>query len=167
MARGRNRRQRSITRRELKEDREMLAARQPHRQCASGLEALDVRLENPLGRLNFLGIISNELYEAGKRYADLKMAYLQAVGAPYPFPESIGDGRLIAGPMGSPSNLYCEDIERRLRSAASALKRGGPTLMRDVEAVAVYEQTHMAPALKLGLSILAHHFRGPSKQYYV
>src|SRR5258708_20720515 len=87
---------------ELRLIRHAAAQDQPHRrQIAKGDNLLDTRLESPIGRLAFKGIISTAQYDAAVTFRNIALVYLQSIGAPYPFVESIDTGHYaIAGVTG-------------------------------------------------------------------
>jgi hypothetical protein len=149
------------------EQRLETAHKNPHRRAAKGDDVLDARLENPLGRLYFHGLISTGEYEAGKRYAEISLEYLQSISAPYPFLQSSEGEERIAGPMSSPSDEECERRKRDYDGAFEALFRCGQRPAVTVKRVAVYDEPTRSPfdfdVLRIGLTALAEYFaRGRS-----
>lgn len=69
-----------------REERERLnrAAAMPHRKTA-GDNRLDARLESPLGRLFFDGEITEPQYQAGVRYREIGLRWLESCDAPEPY----------------------------------------------------------------------------------
>jgi hypothetical protein len=151
------------TRREQSEHEHRINAAKEHRfrKFAEGDAVLDVRLENPLGRLNFHGLISDGEYEAGKRYAAMAFEYLQSIGAPYPFTQSCESGSL-PGPMEMPADEECEYRKREYNGAHEALYAVGQRPAKMVKQVAVYEEWPHTEydyiLLKFGLKTLADYY---------
>jgi hypothetical protein len=145
------------------EHRVEIASAQLHRKEAHGDGVLDVSLSTPLGRLSFRGEISPGEYEAGKRYADLALRYLQTIGSPYPF----GDGDPPADLL--PSDEECAKAKREYDGAYEALfnnfRRQRPA--KAVNYIAVYEHeprdSFELDMLKIGLKALADYFDGMGK----
>lgn len=134
------------------------------REWARGDQLLDVRLENPLGRLSFRGTISTEQYEAGKRYAGITFNYLESISAPYPFTQSTAFGKSIAGLMETPEDDECLRRKRSYDAAFEALMATGQRPAKTVARVVVYEEEprddYDLDCLKIGLAALEKHFRG-------
>jgi hypothetical protein len=146
------------------EQRLRTASKQPPRRIAKGEDVLDVRLESPLGRLNFIGKISKEQYEAGTRYRELAFRYLHAIGAPYPFEQSQPGDYTPAGLMQMPVDVEAENWEREYNRAYEALFRVGQRAAKAVKGIAVYERDVIDDfdfnCLTAGLRALAQHFAG-------
>lgn len=144
------------------EQRVSAGAKQPHRKIARGEDVLDVRLESPLGRLNFLGKITKGEYEAGQRYREIAFDYLHAIGAPYPFVQSQAAEFTIAGVMKMPTDQECEKREREYNGAYGALFRAGQRPAVAVKRVAVYEENprddYDIDLVKIGLRALSEYF---------
>lgn len=132
----------------IRDERLDRAAQMPHRSFA-GDNRLDVRLESEIGRLFFCGLIPRDEYEAGVRYANVILLYLQTTDSPDPY-----------------GSEYLWDIEddiclRRKVSMAAAraiLRPLGRDCGHVVDRVAVYDQALRDGELKTlraGLSALA------------
>lgn len=145
------------------EQRVAAANDQPHRRSARGDDVLDIRLENPLGRLNFSGKITTSEYEAGQRYRQIVLDYLHSIGAPYPFVQSQDAEFTISGIMRTPIDEVCEQRKKDYNGAYEALM-SNPKRQRVAVATkrtVIYE---MEPTefdfelLKIGLKALANYF---------
>ncbi len=136
---------------------------QPHRNIAKGESLLDTRLESPLGRLVFKGIITPAQYDAGLAFRRIALIYLQSIYAPYPFVESPTPDA-VGGQMG---HDFSDDKCYRFKKAYFELYdllapyRGVPEAMMSV---VVYEQTSTnMEAVKRGLRVLAAYFDGKKR----
>lgn len=121
---------------------------QPHRKIAKGEQALDVRLESPLGRLNFQAVISEDQYEVGKRYREIVGAYMATIEAPADLP---------------PSLEKCALIRDNYNAWFEALMRVGHRPTKMVSRVVIYDEEpvdeYSIECLKIGLSALVRHQR--------
>jgi hypothetical protein len=147
---------------------ETIAELQPHRMCLPPEMRMDARAENNLGRLNLLGTLSDDQYEAGRRFAKIVMLY-RAVVAPPAHPRSLDIG--AAKGRGSIDDDECEARKISYNWAFEALGRtqmpdgsmstGIANLaQRAVSAVAVHDQDCPTSVdyLRAGLDALARHF---------
>lgn len=135
----------------------------PSRRHLADGARLDQKAATPLGGLNILGIITNEEYEAGVRFAGIVMRYRAVIEAPNPAPGGIDSG----------GRGYIPDDEAERRKAAydaayEAFNRIEPRKMRHAarkwtRAVAVYDEDvgDGLESLRAGLSALAVHFLRP------
>lgn len=149
-------------------DREVLAAHMPHRSVAN---PLDTRLESTLGRFCYHNLISQEEFEAGVRYGQIVLAYLQSIDAPDPYgqgfdavpgsrwvstvpPEGYGhsgDQRRGEGIFRQRDDFSDDECFRRkilcaqgrqvLKDAARAANMRGTSVIAAVDNLAVYGQS--------------------------
>lgn len=114
----------------IRDERLDRAAQMPHRSFA-GDSRLDARLDSEIGRLFFRSLISKTEYEAGVRYANIVLLYLQSTDAPSPY-----------------GNDYLDDVaddeclRRKINMAAAraVLRAVGRRCMSAVDRVAVYDE---------------------------
>lgn len=76
--------------------REIVASLQPHRQWLPEHLRLSPKAENFLGRLNLYGTVTDDQYEAGRRFAEIVQKYRSVIGAPKSNPASIS-GEFVRG----------------------------------------------------------------------
>ena len=113
----------------IRDERLDRAAEMPHRAFA-GDDRLDVRLESEFGRMFFTGKISKPEYEAGVRYANIVLLYLNTTDAPEPYGNDYLD------------DLWDEECLGRKLSMAAAkqiLKGVDPRCSHVVDRVVVYD----------------------------
>ena len=123
---------------------------------------LSDKAATPLGGLNLLGVITDEQYEAGRRYAGIVMRYRAVIEAPNPAPGGMDHG--------GRGYIDPEEAMRRkgLYDAAYAAFSVIPSVsdrqraQKWVKTVAVYDEAcpggKPLEALILGLSTLAIYF---------
>ncbi len=121
----------------------------PHRSLA-GDNRLDVRLESEIGRLFFKGVITKSEYEAGIRYANIVLLYLNTTDAPSPH----GNKNI--------NQIADDECLRRkidLSAARHVLKPYGRDILRVLDRIAVYDQPlnddSELDTLRIGLRALA------------
>lgn len=154
--------------RERPTDVALIAELQPHRMCLPVELRMDARAENRLGRLNLLGTLSDDQYEAGRRFAQIVNLY-KAIIAPPAKPRS-----LDIGSVRGRSVIDDEECEARKISYNWAFEALAKTAMADgstspgiahlaqraVSAVAVHDEECPTSIdyLRAGLDALARHF---------
>jgi hypothetical protein len=139
------------------------AALWPSRSHLKAKDRLSEKASTPLGGLNLHKIITDEEYEAGRRFAGIVMRYRAVIEAPNPSP-----GGMDRAGMG---HMEQDEAERRKADYDAVYERGFDRIesramrwaaRKWVKDVAVYDQSCPAgvamEALKLGLSSLAAHF---------
>ena len=123
---------------------------------------LDQKAATPLGGLNILNVITDEEYEAGRRFAGIVMRYRAVIEAPNPAPGGMdhqGRGFIDADESERRTGLY-----NAAYAAFNAIEchRARHLARKWVKTVAVYDESCPGgvplEALKLGLSILAAYF---------
>jgi hypothetical protein len=126
-------------------------------------DRLSEKAATPLGGLNILGVITNEEYEAGRRFAGIVMAYRAVIEAPNPAPGGIdhqGRGHISDDESKRRKAAYDGVYERGFDGIQSRPLRWAAR--KWVKDVAVYDQSCPGglplEALKLGLSTLATYF---------
>lgn len=140
-------------------------ANQPHRAWLPLDMRLSEKAATPLGGLNLIGVITDEQYEAGCRYADVVGKYRGSIETPREG-HSAGKGYRCLG------ELNCEDCECRRRknaydAAFEALADAGQKAARVVSRVAIYEETcRDIESLRRGLSALERHFGLTDRKRY-
>lgn len=144
-------------------DDRMRAARQPHRRGLPEHDRLSEKAESPLGRLNLRGVITEEQYEAGLRYAVVVGEYRAVIEAPR---QMSGSGRGFscwadAVCNAEPEKCICRLRYSRYDFAFGAVMDAGQRAAKAVSRVAVFRE-EIAPAdvedLRAGLVNLARHF---------
>ncbi len=132
----------------IRDERLDRAAQMPHRSPA-GDNRLDARLESEIGRLFFRGMITKSEYEAGIRYANIVLLYLNTTDAPSPF----GNEHIDA------SDDECLRRKIDLSAARHVLKPYGRDILRVLDRIAVYDQPlnddSELDTLRIGLRALA------------
>jgi hypothetical protein len=135
----------------------------PSRSHLPAKDRLSEKAATPLGGLNILGVITNEEYEAGRRFAGIVMRYRAVIEAPNPAPGGNDQGGRTFIPM--------DESERRTVDYNQAHNKGFAAIedfslrqkaRKWVKDVAVYDESCPGglpmEALKLGLSTLATYF---------
>lgn len=153
--------------REIPDARIFVAFDQPHRRNSH--DPLDPRNECPLGRLRLRNKITEAEYQAGCRWRTIYHNWLNSIGAPNPFPASVGIGtgghtQELLDASGIDDEM-AEVIARAFRAGEAVLKRQGVRVFHAVNAVAVYEEPEelgdfefTAKAAKRGLAALSEIF---------
>jgi hypothetical protein len=154
-------------------DRFQTALNNPKRRnlfdkAGNQIDPLRPELECTLGRLYLTGEISKQQYEAGVRWRDLSLRYLAAIGAPYPFPQSVGwdtvctTGQEFADILSPDTWENLESTEKAYKRGVNTLKARGRRVFHAVQSVVVYEEPEelgdfefTLSALKIGLSEIA------------
>lgn len=150
--------------RDIPDARVFVAFAQPHRR--NSFDPLDHRNECPLGRLRLSNKISEAEYQAGCRWRTIYGNWLQSIGAPSPFPASVGIGtgghtqELLDG--SGLDDEMCEMIAKAFKLGTKTLKDIGPRVFHAVNAIAVYEEPeelgdfeYTTKAAKKGLAALS------------
>lgn len=113
-------------------------------------------LECPLGRLFLAQKISSAEYQAGVKWRELYLHYLQSIGAPAPYGTDSLD---------SMSDSICEELAASYKRGVKILTDHGKRVLHAVNAVAVFEEPEelgdfdfTAKAAKKGLAALAMSF---------
>lgn len=136
-----------------------IAITQPHRQSVSESLRFDQKAGTELGRLRLRGILTEEQYEAGRKYNALVTRYRASIDAPKA-------GQSIAGAMeprggGVITLEAAREIKREYDGAFEALFDCGQPAAKLVAHVAVHDREidrHLHATLICGLSGLAKHF---------
>lgn len=139
-----------------------LAAQNPDRRDLPPDKRLSEKAASLLGRFNLLSHITDEQYEAGRRYSVVVGAYLAMANAPRGL-AGTHRGQGCAGALNCPADTCrCLVVTERYMDAYEAVERaGGHAVHLAVKRVAIHDQScHMDElgALRLGLSALANHF---------
>ena len=150
---GRTQRERGI-------DPQTVAAGHPHRKSVAEAVRHDPRAESVMGRMCLNGWISDEQYNAGKRYRDIVMRYRAIIDAPR---EAVSMSGVIVGPWGGGYLLDQEEITRRkdiYRAMYEWLEdKAGHHAAKAVTSCAVHERPGFTPAnVKRGLDALISFF---------
>ena len=140
-------------------DYRTLAAAQPHRRCLPEADRLSEKAGTVIGCLNLLGRISDDQYEAGKRYSVIVGAYRAMIGVP----QGLSGGGKAGNCWGiapCPSETcVCLARKNRYDDAYCAIRTHAAHLA--VNAVAIHDHD-ISPDqlihLRAGLSALARHF---------
>ena len=149
------------------QERLEIARKNPNRRNLAKFEheLLDQRLESPLGRLAFKGIITQDQYDAGRRWHETYLKYLACIGAPLKLtggpaldpdePRGVGDNAL-------PPLHVCILWTDRYNKGKTILMACGKRVFHAVNSIAVYEepeslgdQQFTIAAAKVGLTALA------------
>ncbi len=121
----------------------------PHRSHA-GDSRLDVRLESEIGRLFFRGMITESEYQAGIKYANIVLVYLNTTDAPSPY----GNENIAQIP-----DDECERRNIDVCAARYVLSPYGLDILKVLDRVAVYDQplndVSELDTLRIGLRALA------------
>lgn len=131
-----------------------MAAMQPHRRGLPEKDRLSEKAISVLGRLNLFGRISDEMLEAGRKYAATVNAYRAVIGAVDPLMQPIpGFGRVISDEEAKRRTVaYNDSIE-----AIGYMVFGSLKPAKAVSKAAVYDDPAYGSFqdLHLGLSTLA------------
>ncbi len=150
-------------------DYRALAAGQPHRRSLPAELRLSERAGTVLGSLNLLKRISDDLYEAGRRYGVLVAAYRSVIGTPHGIS---GNGRGYPC-SGAPicENCICRERTDRYMRAYEAISDAGRPAHMAINRVVLDDEIIPADQLEhlfRGLKALARHLgltsRGKSAQ---
>ncbi len=135
----------------IRDERLDRAAQMPHRSFA-GDNRLDVRLESEIGRLSFNGLITKTEYEAGIRYANIALLYLNTTDAPSPY----GNENIAQIP-----DDECERRKIDMCAARHVLSPYGRDILKVLDRVVVYDKPlplnddSELETLRIGLRALA------------
>jgi hypothetical protein len=140
-------------------DYRMMAGEQPHRAWLPEAHRRDERGGSILGCLNLLNRISEQQYEAGRRYSVIVGAYLSMANAPR---GTAGSGRgypCIGSRDCPPETCICLSRTQVYNRAYEAISReGGRPAHLAVNAVVINDHPcEDLESLSLGLSALAKH----------
>jgi hypothetical protein len=147
-------------------DYRSMAAAWPDRQCLPEALRTSEKAGSVIGRLNLLKAISDEMYEAGRRYAQIVGAYLSMANAPRGMAGS-GRGYDCTGAATCPvDTCVCLKRTQNYNDAyTSVSKAGTPAQGRSahmaLKRAVIFDEIlpdNMIDPLKLGLSALARHF---------
>jgi hypothetical protein len=144
-------------------EREDRARDNPNRRWAA--DPLDARLECPLGRARVRNKITEAEYLAGIKWRDVFLTYLQSIGAPYPFCQSVGAGFVVTGEPEELPDEVCERAAELYKRGLAILMESGRRVYHAVNALAVYEESEglgdyeqTLNSARLGLSELSRRF---------
>ena len=146
---------------EDKNDDWKLAALQPHRRWLPAHMRLDQRAETPFGCLNLIGVIDNEYFLAGEKYAIIVASYRSTIEGPNPNPKSISGLREIGRTLNVVTDEAMAARKKRYDDAFEAILSAGHDAARIVSRVVIHRETCSAeeiPRLRAGLHELAVHF---------
>ena len=137
-------------------------AAQPHRNWLPDAHRLSEKATDILGCLNLTKRISDQMWEAGRRFGVIVAAFRQVIGAPR---GSVGGGRgYLCNPshcMAYPESCTCESRTAKYRDACSYLQSAGQKAYNVTYQVVISEmvpeQRQMAD-LTQGLAALAKGF---------
>jgi len=129
----------------IREERFDRAAEMPHRKPA-GDNRLDARLESGLGRLYFEGQITKDEYEAGVKYGNFVLLYLETIDGPDPYGgkswhREANKGNALPGILEATSDKEC--FRRKINFAAARkvlLGAGGKRCAAIVDRIAIYDE---------------------------
>lgn len=130
----------------------------------------DERWGTELGRLFLAGDITEDLYEAGRRWGELVADYYRAIGASAPYPKAVNLERYERSAEVDPESEKGKERDRRAEAkveemdkALAALLASGSVPMRIVRTVCETNESaanwHERIALGHGLSALAIHWK--------
>jgi len=142
---------RGRSRGDLPDEARSVVLGQPNRASLPEALRLDQKAESPLGWLNLMNAITNQEYDAGKRYAEVVARYRAAIGIPDP------ERRPEAG---QGSEFTREEVTKRKEAYDNAFDcMGFQAAQKEVAQVAVHERpmTNLK-LLRCGLQSLALHF---------
>lgn len=145
----------------LPDDPRAVALAQPHRRFLPPSQKLDQKAESPLGGLNLVGLLSDEAYEAGRRYAAIVARYRAVIDAPKPHASSVTDE--APGPAPELDRAEARRRKAEYDRAFAAVSEAGQRAARAVARVAVHGEACPGGGLKdleRGLAALARHFAG-------
>lgn len=136
-----------------------IAIAQPHRQSVSQSQRFDQKAGTELGRLRLRQILTEEQYEAGRKYTALVARYRASIEAPK-------EGQSIAGAMeprggGIITIEAARIIRQEYDDAFCALGDCGRPATKLVNHVAVHDREinrHLHDTLICGLNGLSKHF---------
>lgn len=159
---------------DLKEDKgidpKVIAFRMPHRQEAPESLRHDPKAETPFGILNLKGVISDDQFDAGDRYAKTVKRYRSLIiGAPNDNPGSIAG---FSEPAKGGTELDEEAAERLKESHSAAFEAlhnaGRPALMAVNHAVIKCLPCYAAiiTPLRIGLNALISHYGLTNQRKY-
>lgn len=142
-------------------DDELMAA-QPHRAILPENVRMSAKAVTLLGRLNLLGYVSDDQYEAGVRYKKLFDEYARSINVP------MGDsGGITAGKgypcLGQRSCDPCECHKRKVRynEVLRVLETAGSRAVHAVAKIAINDMPGPTQDdLRRGLDALVGHFNG-------
>ena len=142
--------------REGRDDQLDRAAAMPHRSTA-GDNRLDARLECTVGRLYFDGRITEAQHNAGLKYGNLMLEYLESIEAPSPYG---GNSQDYSDDSCYHRNIVMAQAREILRVAAKRSGLPSRDVILAVDRVAIYEESppndaDSWKALRIGLSALA------------
>jgi hypothetical protein len=141
-----------------------LATLQPHRVWLPEEKRMDQKAASPLGCLNLLGVLTDQQYLAGVRYAVVVGKYRAVIETPratsgagrgYDCPGDLSCGREPGG------RCECRHRKARYDAAFAAVIEAGQRAARAVARVAVHGEQCPRGALadlERGLDALARHF---------
>jgi hypothetical protein len=141
-------------------DYQTLAAAQPHRHWLPEAHRLSERAGTVLGGLNITKRISDEMYEAGRRYGIVVGKYRSVIGTPTGLHGS-GRGYDCPGLACLVSERFCECVDRKARFMRAYEAIRGHRAHIAVNRVAVHDAQipdDELEYLRLGLLSLAVHF---------
>jgi len=148
--------------------RELIAAMQPHRRWLPESLRTHPKAESYFGQLNLIGALTDDQYEAGRRFADVVMKYRTVIGAPKAHPSSVS-GEFVRGSVGldetecaARKQAYEWAVESFAKVELDGKRTPGNSqlAMKAVSRVAVYNEDCPTSVdyLLAGLDSLARHF---------
>lgn len=148
--------------------RDLIAAMQPHRQWLPENLRSHPKAESYFGQLNLMGALTDDQYEAGRRFAQVVMNYRTVIGAPKANPSSVsgdnvrGRGELDEEECVARKVAYEWAIESFAKVEVDGVKSPGNSqlAMKAVSRVAVHNEDCPTSVdyLLAGLDNLARHF---------
>jgi len=140
----------------IREERLARAGTMPHRAIA-GENSIDARLESTIGRFFFRGFITEPEFQAGIRYGEIILDYLQSIDAPTPYGRGFDD---LSDEACFKRKLMASQSRQILKDAASAAKTRHTKVIAAVDRLTVYGEPPRSDAemraLRIGLRALAH-----------
>ena len=152
--------------REIKVDYRSMASQQPHRRWLPEDVRLDQKADSILGCLNLVSSISDDQYEAGRKYAHVVGQYRASINPPA---GTSGNGKgyicqasiCLRPPPGEQIECECRRRKEAADSAFHAVMEAGQLAAKTVARVAVWNEQcpfGYLGDLKRGLSALAKHY---------
>jgi hypothetical protein len=127
----------------------------PHRRNQG--DALDARLESTIGRYFLHGFITEPEFQAGVRYGEIVLDYLQSVDAPQPYGDGFGD---LSNDACFVRKMAAAQSRQILKDAAKASRTSPTLVISAVDRLTVYgdppRDEKETRALHIGLRALAH-----------
>lgn len=140
----------------IREERLARAVSMPHREFANE-QSNDERLESTLGRFFFDGKITASEFDAGIRYGQIVLDYLQSIDAPAPFGRGFED---LTEDACFKRKIIAAQSRQVLKDAAKTSGTPESGLITAIDRLCVYGEAPRTDlemkAARVGLRALAH-----------